>query len=331
MTDTLLSVSGLTVAFPGSRKLPWRAAPPIVAVHDVSFDVRRREILGLVGKSGSGKTTLSRAILRLLPATAGSVMFDGTELRTAAPDALKALRRRMQLVFQDPYTSLNPRMTAGQTVAEGLRLHHAYSAREAQDRAAALLGELGLPPGSAGRYPHEFSGGQRQRIGIARALGVGPDFLIADEPVAALDMSIQAQILNLLLEQQERRALSVLFIGHDLSVIRQICDRAVVLYRGEVMETAPTGTLFGQAAHPYTRALLDAAPAAHPSLRRTRLAAAAPRPETAGGCRFAPRCPLRVPDCEERRPALHRLAEDHLVRCIRVGGVPAPEAEAAAI
>ncbi len=318
--SALLAVRHLSVAFEQPRFPPWRAPTRNVVVRDVSLDVRRREILGLIGESGSGKTTLSRAILRLLPAQTGSVWLDGTDVLGARAEALMALRRRMQMIFQDPYTSLNPRMTAGQIVAEGLLLQHVCSGREARARAAEILAEVGLPADSASRYPHEFSGGQRQRIGIARALAGGPEFLIADEPVAALDMSIQAHILNLLLEQQERRAFAMLFVGHDLSVIRHLCDRAVVLYRGEVMETAAVASLFDAPAHPYTRALLAAAPVSHPSLRRDRAPQPAAAPSAGAGCRYAERCPMRVTACDETPPGLYRLAEGHLVRCIRVGG-----------
>lgn len=268
MTEAILQVRDLEVTFPGESLLPWRRPPPFHAVRHASFDVGRREIVGLVGESGSGKTTLSRALLRLQPISSGSIGFDGLDLLALDRAGMARLRRRMQVVFQDPYTSLNPRMTAGRNVAEGMLLQRVCNRGEAVDRAVALLRQVGLPADAARRYPHEFSGGQRQRIGIARALAVEPEFLIADEPVSALDMSIQAQILNLLLEQQEQRGLSVLFIGHDLSVIRQVCDRVIVMCRGSIVEIAPTEALFNQPMHPYTQSLLKAVPVAHPTLRR---------------------------------------------------------------
>ncbi len=229
MTDRVLQVSNLSVHF-AARRAWYRAAPPSVrAVDDVSFSIAPREIVGLVGESGSGKSTLARAILQLITATSGSVRFDGEELIGLDARALKNARRRMQVIFQDPYASLNPRMTAGQSIAEGLLLQGVSSPRERAATVADLLVQVGLPAEAADRYPHEFSGGQRQRIGIARALAVQPTLILADEPVSALDMSIQAQILNLLLDQQERRGLALLFIGHDLSVIRHFCDRIMVL------------------------------------------------------------------------------------------------------
>ena len=268
MTEVILQVRDLEVTFPGESLLPWRRPPTFHAVRHASFDVGRREIVGLVGESGSGKTTLSRALLRLQPISSGSIDFDGLDLMTLDKAGMARLRRRMQVIFQDPYTSLNPRMTAGRNVAEGMLLQRVCNRGEAVDRAVALLRLVGLPADAARQYPHEFSGGQRQRIGIARALAVEPEFLIADEPVSALDMSIQAQILNLLLEQQEQRGLSVLFIGHDLSVIRQVCDRVIVMCRGSIVEIAPTEALFNQPMHPYTQSLLKAVPVAHPALRR---------------------------------------------------------------
>ena len=263
----ILSVRGLSVAFPVRGGLPWRRQPPIEAVRRASFDVGRGEVGGLVGESGSGKTTVSRALLRLVPAASGSVTFDGLDVLQLDRAGLRRLRRRLQLIFQDPYTSLNPRLTAGANVAEGMHIQGTCVRRDIPDRVRALLRQVELPSDAARRYPHELCGGQRQRLVIARALAVEPEFLIADEPVSALDMSIQAQILNLLVEQQRRRGLTILFIGHDLSVIRQICDRVIVMYRGDIVEIAPAGALFDRPAHAYTRALLLAAPARHPSQR----------------------------------------------------------------
>ena len=271
MSEQLLEVSHLSVHFAARRGWVRRAAPPLRAVQDVSFSVAPREIVGLVGESGSGKSTLARAILRLTAATSGSVRFDGTELLGLEGGALKETRRGMQVIFQDPYASLNPRMTAGQNIAEGLKLQNGRTG-PSHAAVAELLQQVGLPRDAANRYPHAFSGGQRQRIGIARALAVKPRLIIADEPVSALDMSVQAQILNLLLDQQEQRGLALLFIGHDLSVIRHFCDRVLVLFLGKIVESGTTEDVFCNPQHPYTRALIAAAPAAHPARRRTRSA-----------------------------------------------------------
>ena len=316
----MLDVRDLRVGYASPRSLSWRQPPPVRVVNDVSFSVGRREIVGLVGESGSGKTTLSRALLRLLPTSSGTIRFDGVDITKLPPGSLKPIRRRMQLIFQDPYTSLNPRMTVGDIVAEGMVLQASLSRHDIAGRVRSLLDQVGLADGAQGRYPREFSGGQRQRIGIARALATEPEFIIADEPVSALDMSIQAQILNLLMEQQERRGLSMLFIGHDLSVIRHICDRVMVMYLGSIVEIAPVGSLFRQPAHPYTRALLQAAPAARPGLRRP----AAPlmdeppgRASMPHGCPFAARCAHVLEACNEIRPALRTVGEDHASACIR--------------
>ena len=316
----VLDVIDLCVEFAQSRRLPWQRPTAVPIVRNVSFTIRPNEIMGLVGESGSGKTTLSRALLRLLPITSGTVRFEGVDLQGLAAAELRRLRGRMQVIFQDPYTSLNPRMTAADNIAEGIRLQRLCERREIPSRVAAVLAQVGLPADSGARFPHEFSGGQRQRIGIARALAVEPDLLIADEPVSALDMSIQAQILNLLMEQQERRNLAMLFIGHDLSVIRHVCDRVIVMYRGRIVETGPVGTLFRHPAHPYTQALLDAAPVSHPSMRRPdppRLIDPADRQQRPPGCPFAPRCPHRIGACDDVVPALRTIGSDHHAACIR--------------
>ncbi|NPD70140.1 ABC transporter ATP-binding protein (plasmid) [Lichenicola cladoniae] len=316
----VLDVIDLSVAFAQARRLPWQRPTAVPVVRNVSFTIRRNEIIGLVGESGSGKTTLSRALLRLLPATSGTVRFDGIDLLTLPAADLRRLRGRMQVIFQDPYTSLNPRMTAADNIAEGISLQRLCDRRDIRARVAAVLDQVGLAPDAGSRFPHEFSGGQRQRIGIARALAVEPELLIADEPVSALDMSIQAQILNLLMEQQERRSLAMLFIGHDLSVIRHICDRVLVMYRGRIVETAPVAALFHHPAHPYTQALLDAAPVSHPSMRhRKRASLAEPvnfrsRPI---GCPFAARCLHRIDACDDALPPLRTIGHDHQVACIR--------------
>jgi oligopeptide/dipeptide ABC transporter ATP-binding protein len=316
----LLEVSHLSVHFAG-RHSAWRgAAPPLKAVDDVSFAVTAREIVGLVGESGSGKSTLARAILRLLEVTSGSVRFDGVELLGLDAAALKGIRQRMQVIFQDPYASLNPRMTAGDNIAEGLLLQGGMARAQRAAAVAELLGQVGLPAAAAQRYPREFSGGQRQRIGIARALAVQPTLLVADEPVSALDMSIQAQILNLLLDQQEQRGLALLFIGHDLSVIRHFCDRIMVMYLGRIVEIGPTEAVFSNAGHPYTRALIDAAPVTHPARRKVRdvLAGDPPSPHAApAGCAFQGRCRYAIDACRKITPPLRQLADGHAAACIR--------------
>jgi oligopeptide/dipeptide ABC transporter ATP-binding protein len=319
LSESLLQVSNLSVHFTARRAWFHRESPPVRVVQDVSFSVAPREIVGLVGESGSGKTTVARAILRLIAATSGSVRFDGVELLGLEGRALKDMRRGMQVIFQDPYASLNPRMTAGQNIAEGLVLQ-GQSARLIPDAVADLLHQVGLPREAANRYPHEFSGGQRQRIGIARALAVQPRLIVADEPVSALDMTIQAQILNLLLDKQEQRGLALLFIGHDLSVIRHFCDRVLVLYLGRIVESGPTEEVFGNPRHPYTRALIDAAPVAHPARRRERGALSGDPPSAmtmSSGCAFRSRCAYAIDACGADTSLLRNVATGHSVACIR--------------
>jgi len=318
-TEPLLDVRGLSVHFERSGGF-WRRAAPIKAVDEVSFSVHAHEILGLVGESGSGKSTLARAILRLIEPTAGSVRLGGTELLGLEARALRAIRKRMQVIFQDPYASLNPRMTAGENISEGLRLLGEDTRAARAVAVTELLRQVGLPAEAAGRYPHEFSGGQRQRIGIARALAVQPALIIADEPVSALDVSIQAQILNLLLDQQEQRGLALLFIGHDLSVIRHFCDRLLVLYLGRIVEIGTTEAVFANPQHPYTRALLDAAPATHPKRRAPAHAPAlelGQRPQGGAGCAFRTRCRYVLPACHGAVPPLRTVAAGHVAACIR--------------
>ncbi len=324
MSGALLQVSELSVHFAAHRAWFRGTPPPVRAVQNVSFSVAAREIVGLVGESGSGKSTLARAILRLVAATSGSVLFDGVELLGLEGRALKSVRRGMQVIFQDPYASLNPRMTAGQNIAEGLLLQ-GQTTRLIPAAVADLLHQVGLPREAANRYPHEFSGGQRQRIGIARALGVEPRLIVADEPVSALDMSIQAQVLNLLLDKQEERGLALLFIGHDLSVIRHFCDRVMVLYLGRIVESGPTEEVFGNPQHPYTRALIDAAPVSHPARRRGRGALSGDPPSPmaiSSGCAFRPRCRYAIDACSDEVPELRSVKlrsveQQHFKACIR--------------
>ncbi|HEX4570740.1 MAG TPA: ABC transporter ATP-binding protein, partial [Dongiaceae bacterium] len=270
MSEPLLAVENLKVHFPSRTRL-FRQTGGIRAVDGVSFTIAAREVVGLVGESGCGKTTLGRAILRLIEPTSGEVWFAGTNVTALKKSELRALCRDMQIIFQDPYASLNPRMSVGDMLAEALHLHGIGRRWERPQRIRHLLDKVGLPASAIERYPYEFSGGQRQRIGIARALAVSPDFIVADEPVSALDVSIQAQIINLLQDLQEEMGLAILFIGHDLSVIEYICDRVIVLYLGHVMEIAPAAELYAAPRHPYTRALLDAAPIPDPRARRERI------------------------------------------------------------
>jgi oligopeptide/dipeptide ABC transporter ATP-binding protein len=298
----LLSVDDLHVHFPIGRGQTVRA------VDGVTFTLDRGETLGLVGESGCGKSTTSRALLRLVPATAGRVLFDGNDVRGIDEAALRTLRRRMQMVFQDPYASLSPRRTIGQIVAEPLEIHRVGQSRaEREDRVAALLTAVGMSPAAIRRYPHEFSGGQRQRIGIARALALDPDFVVLDEPVSALDISVRAQVVNLLADLQETRGMAYLFVGHDLSLIRHVAHRVAVMYMGRIVEIGPAGDLYSNPAHPYTRSLLASVPIPDPTRPRRPppLQGDPPSPvDIPSGCRFRTRCPFVQSLCAEKDPAL---------------------------
>ena len=293
----------------------------VQAVADVTISLAPGEAVGLVGESGSGKTTVGRLLLGLLPPTAGRVTFDGTDLSRTDRTSLRRLRRRMQIVFQDPSSSLDPRRRVGAQIADGLAIHRLASPAQRAERVHALLQEVGLAPEHAQRYPHEFSGGQRQRIGIARALATGPDFLVADEPVSALDVSVQAQVLALLADLRMRRHLTLLFISHDLPVVRHLCGRVVVMYLGRVMEEGPTAEVFARPRHPYTRALLSATPRLDAAQRRQRILLAGDPPSPSdppSGCVFRTRCPHALPACAEAVPALRPTgAEAHRAACIR--------------
>jgi len=308
---TLLSVEGLVKHYE-SGGLFTGMKPPVRAVDGLSFTVGKGETLALVGESGCGKTTVGRTLLRLLEPTAGSAAFDGTDLFALRGNELRAMRRRMQIVFQDPYSSLDPRMTIADSIAEGIEIHRLAKGPAVRARVQALLEEVGLDPSYIDRYPHEFSGGQRQRIGIARALAVEPQFIVCDEPVSALDVSVQAQVLNLLADLQRARGLSYLFIAHDLAVVRQLAHRIAVMYLGRIVELGPTDEVLAHPRHPYTQALLSSVPEPDPAARRDRVVLAGEPPSPSAppsGCAFHPRCPHPARDarCSSERPELRPL------------------------
>jgi oligopeptide/dipeptide ABC transporter ATP-binding protein len=306
-----------------------RGAPPVRAVDGVSFDVGRGETLALVGESGCGKSSVGRTVLRLQEPTGGQATFEGVDVFGLDRVALRRLRRRMQIIFQDPYGSLNPRMTVGAAIAEGIQIHRLATGPEVGRRVGALLEEVGLDPGYGRRYPHEFSGGQRQRIGIARALAVEPSFIVCDEPVSALDVSVQAQVLNLLADLQRDRGLSYLFIAHDLAVVRQVAQRAAVMYLGRIVEAGPTEALLAAPRHPYTVALLSAVPEPDPSLRRSRIILTGDLPSPSNpppGCPFHTRCfhPSRDVRCRTEVPMLRPVGAT-IAACHYAESTPAAE------
>ncbi|MFN8058553.1 MAG: oligopeptide/dipeptide ABC transporter ATP-binding protein [Vicinamibacterales bacterium] len=318
MKDELLRVEGLVKHFPLRGGVLNRVVGHVKAVDGVSFAIGRGEVMGLVGESGSGKTTVGRLLLRLERATAGSVRFDGVDVLGLSPDALRRFRKRMQIVFQDPYASLNPRERVRAMLGHALALHRIGTRHDRTDRSVALLEQVGLSSDHLDRFPHEFSGGQRQRLVIARALAVSPEFLVADEPVSALDVSIQAQVVNLLDDLRERLGLTMLFIAHDLSVVEHVCDRVAVMYLGRMVEVAPAEALYARPSHPYTQALLSAIPVADPGRRRTRVAlqGEAPSPvNPPSGCVFRTRCPRAEALCAERVPAPTEVGPDHASAC----------------
>ena len=323
--ENLVEIRNLKMYFPVTSGVIFqRKVADIKAVDDVSFVIRRGETLGLVGESGCGKTTTGRCLLQLYRPTEGEVLFDGTDLTKLKGSEVRKFRRRMQMIFQDPYSSLNPRQTCGSIIGEPLLVHKMVrSKNEYREQVAELLSVVGLSPYMSSRYPHEFSGGQRQRIGVARALAVRPSLIVCDEPVSALDVSIQAQVINLLEELQEQFNLTYLFIAHDLSVVRHISDRIAVMYLGKVVEIADRVELYENPLHPYTKALLSAVPIPDPVVdserERTILTGDVPSPlNPPSGCVFHTRCPIAIDECSQGLPEFRNMGNDHWVACIRV-------------
>ena len=314
----LVQIKNLVTYFPVRSGLLQRTVAWVQAVDDVSFNIRAGETLGLVGESGCGKTTVGRSILRLVQPTSGSVLFDGKDVLAMRRNELKTIRRDMQIIFQDPYASLDPRVPIGESVMEGLNIHHIGTRHERRDLMIDTLRKVGLEDYHARRYPHEFSGGQRQRIGIARALALRPRFIICDEPVSALDVSIQSQVLNILKDLQADFNLTYLFIAHNLSVVEHISERVAVMYLGKIVEVTSRETLFNMPLHPYTQALMSAIPIADPTLKRQRtiLKGDVPSPlHPPSGCRFHPRCPVARENCSVDEPALREIRPGHQVAC----------------
>ena len=317
----LIKVENLTKHFPITRGIVFqREVGAVQAVDNISFEIREGETLGLVGESGCGKSTTGRTILQLHRATSGKVFYGDVDLTETGNDKMRGYRRDLQIIFQDPYASLNPRMTVGSIIAEPLEIHRIGTKKEQRERVKELLTLVGLNPYFINRYPHEFSGGQRQRIGVARALALNPKFIVCDEPIAALDVSIQAQVVNLLEELQEQFGLTYLFIAHDLSMVRHIADRTAVMYLGKLVELATRDALYGKPLHPYTQALLSAVPIPNPAKERERkriiLEGDVPSPSNPpSGCRFHPRCPIADDICKEKEPEWREALDDHWVAC----------------
>jgi oligopeptide/dipeptide ABC transporter ATP-binding protein len=318
MNDYLLNVENLKTWFPIKKGLLRRTIGHVKAVDDISFQIPAGKTFGLVGESGSGKTTAARTIARLIPATGGKVNFNGENILSLRQSELRKIRKNVSMVFQDPYSSLNPRMTVGSIIAEPLKIHKISTGAELAERIAVLLEKVGLSASHINRYPHEFSGGQRQRIGIARALALEPKLVICDEPVSALDVSIQSQILNLLKDLQEQFNLTYLFIAHDLSVVEFISDIVAVMYLGKIVEIAPSAVLYENPLHPYTKLLLSAIPRPVPERKKTAVSAAAPEIAPCAGCPFYGRCPIGDDFCSKNAPPLEEKATGHKAACFKI-------------
>lgn len=320
-SKNLVEIKNLVKYFPVRGGLMQRIVAWVQAVDDVSFTIREGETLGLVGESGCGKTTVGRTMLRLVEPTSGSVNIDGVDVFSLKGTALKTMRRNMQIIFQDPYASLDPRMPVGESIAEGLKIHNIGTPRDRFDTVIEMLHKVGLEDYHSRRYPHEFSGGQRQRIGIARALALRPRFIVADEPVSALDVSIQSQVLNILKDLQNEFGLTYLFVAHNLSVVEHISDRVAVMYLGKMVEMAPRDDFFRNPLHPYTQALMSAIPIPDPTIRRERIILPGDVPSPLNpptGCRFHPRCPVAMAHCKVEEPAFREVSPEHWVACWRI-------------
>ncbi|MEJ2666629.1 MAG: ATP-binding cassette domain-containing protein [Deinococcales bacterium] len=318
--DNLLEVRSLRKYFPIRGGIFSRVVANVTAVEDISFNIKKGEVVGLVGESGSGKTTAGRSILRLIEPTSGEILFNGVDIAKLPKARMREYRKEMQIIFQDPFASLNPRMSVGDIIGEAMTIHNLARGKTKEQRVADLLDRVGMSPNHMRRYPHEFSGGQRQRIGIARALAVDPQFIVADEPVSALDVSIQAQVVNLLQDLKEELGLTLLFIAHDLGVVEYISDRVVVMYLGRVMEVAPSKDLYANPVHPYTEALLSAVPIPDPTIKRERIILQGDIPSPINppsGCVFRTRCPIAVEDCAHVVPPLEEVSPGHYKACIR--------------
>jgi oligopeptide/dipeptide ABC transporter ATP-binding protein len=321
--DTMVEVKNLKMYFPITRGILRRKVGEVKAIDDISFTIKKHETMGLVGESGCGKTTTGRCVLRLYQPTSGAIYFNGIDISKMPERRIKPIRKDMGVIFQDPFGSLNPRQSAGGIVGDPLKVHRMATGNELKERVTELFRIVGLDPGMMDRVPHEFSGGQRQRIGVARALACRPSLIICDEPISALDVSIQAQIINLLEELQETMGLTYLFIAHDLAVVQHISDRVAVMYLGRIVEISDSGELYDNPLHPYTRALLSAIPIPDPRVEKTRtrivLKGEVPSPvNPPSGCHFHPRCQMAIDECNQRRPELRDIGNGHYVACIRV-------------